>query len=83
MGLGLGCVQRGGSLQGSLVALIEDSPVLTERTGAHSFVLRGGLTLSLVQIRSVVMGSDLCYSDGAGPEQQGFLIMTAQELDVA
>lgn len=28
------------------------------------------------------MASDLCYPDGVGPEQQGVLIITAQELDV-
>lgn len=28
------------------------------------------------------MGSDLCYSDGVDPEQQGVFIFTAQELDV-
>lgn len=28
------------------------------------------------------MASDLCNPDGADPEQQGVLIITAQELDV-
>lgn len=28
------------------------------------------------------MGSDLCYSDGVDPEQQGVFIFTAEELDV-
>lgn len=28
------------------------------------------------------MASDLCDPDGVGPEQQGVLIITAQELDV-
>lgn len=30
----------------------------------------------------MLMGPDLCYPDGVGPEQQGVLIITAQELDV-
>lgn len=30
----------------------------------------------------MVMASDLCYPDGVGPEQQGVLVITAQELDV-
>lgn len=76
-GLSLDCLPRGDSLHRSLVALIEDSPVLTERTDNRTFTF-GYKRLS----RGEFMGSDLCYSDGVDPEQQGVFIFTAQELDV-